>query len=72
MQDEAAESATSSSDDFWVLAAALKRFVGNEGCGSLPLEASQRWRLLAAACLQHALTASGCIPMCVEVPVCAI
>ena len=26
------------SDDFWVLAAALKRFVDNEGKGSLPVE----------------------------------
>lgn len=56
MQDEAAESASSSSDDFWVLAAALKRFVENEGCGSLPLEASHLWHALLATCLPHAAT----------------
>ena len=60
MQDEAADTATSSSDDFWVLAAALKRFVENEGGGSLPLEVSQLWHALLAACLQHALTAVRC------------
>jgi hypothetical protein len=40
MQDDAADIADSNSDDFWVLAAALKRFVEDEGRGSLPLEAS--------------------------------
>jgi hypothetical protein len=72
MQDEAADGATSSSDDFWVLAAALKRFVENEGCGSLPLEASQLWRSLKAACLPHALTAIRCPSTCVEISACAI
>jgi amyloid beta precursor protein binding protein 1 len=29
---------TSSSSDFWILCAALKHFVANEGGGHLPLE----------------------------------
>lgn len=38
LQDEAAARVAAKSDDFWVLAAALKRFVEEEGHGSLPLE----------------------------------
>lgn len=36
--NDAATSLTSNSDDFWVMAAALKRFVDAEGHGDLPLE----------------------------------
>jgi len=38
LQDEAAAGVAAKSDDFWVLAAALKRFIEEEGHGSLPLE----------------------------------
>ena len=41
MEDPAAEP-SSSSDDFWLLVAALKRFVASEGNGSLPLEVSSK------------------------------
>ena len=57
MRDEAADCAASNADDFWVLAAALKRFVENEGCGSLPLEVTQHLACTAAACLSYALHA---------------
>ena len=36
--DDPATAATARSDDFWVMAAGLKRFVQQEGNGSLPLE----------------------------------
>lgn len=39
LEDEAT-SVSPDSDDFWVLAAALKRFVDNEGQGCLPVEVS--------------------------------
>mmetsp|Transcript_8982 Transcript_8982/g.19249 ORF Transcript_8982/g.19249 Transcript_8982/m.19249 type:complete len:537 (+) Transcript_8982:66-1676(+) len=38
LEDEAASSLTADSDDFWVLAAALRAFVEQEGEGHLPLE----------------------------------
>ena len=39
LEDEGT-SVSPESDDFWVLAAALKRFVDNEGKGCLPVEVS--------------------------------
>ena len=42
LQDEATASADAKTDDFWVLVAALKRFVEEEGHGGLPLEV-QPW-----------------------------
>lgn len=37
LEDEAA-SVNKESDNYWVLAAALKRFIDNEGQGQLPIE----------------------------------
>lgn len=38
LEDEAAASVSQSSPGFWVLVAALRRFLGNEGGGLLPIE----------------------------------
>ena len=53
LEDEAA-SVGPHSTDFWVLAAALKRFIDGEGQGSLPLEVMTMHKALHAATSAHA------------------
>ena len=55
LEDEATRIDPQSSD-FWVLAAALKRFVDGEGQGSLPLEA----RPLRAHAMAHPSQCASC------------
>lgn len=38
LDDSSASISGADVDDFWILVAALKRFVENEGAGNLPLE----------------------------------
>lgn len=42
LHDDEATHVTESSPDFWLLAAALRAFVDEEGRGSLPLEVPPR------------------------------
>lgn len=50
LEDEGT-SVSPESDDFWVLAAALKRFVDNEGKGCLPVQVSPQGQMLLALML---------------------
>lgn len=66
LEDEAA-SVNKESDNYWVLAAALKRFIDNEGKGQLPIEVclpKELSYLQRRAALLHCVTHKFCQQGC--------